>query len=69
MGRTHVIGAITFQRQFGFMEKREDVQDMIVGLGAGLNYAGIISQVPSLHGLLEISGCRKFGSATLLQGR
>lgn len=47
-----VIGAITFQRRFGFMEKREDVQDMIGGLEAGLHYAGIVSQVPSLHGWL-----------------
>jgi hypothetical protein len=47
-----VIGAITFQRRFGFMEKREDVQDMIGGLESGLQYAGIVSQVPSLHGWL-----------------
>ncbi|KAJ5678742.1 cytochrome P450 [Penicillium macrosclerotiorum] len=44
-----VIGAITFQRRFGFMEKREDVQEMIGGLESGLQYAGVISQVPSLH--------------------
>ncbi|KAJ5363950.1 cytochrome P450 [Penicillium cataractarum] len=47
-----VIGAITFQRRFGFMEKREDIQDMIAGLESGLKYAGIVSQVPSLHGWL-----------------
>jgi hypothetical protein len=47
-----VIGAITFQRRFGFMEKREDVRDMIGGLESGLQYAGIVSQVPSLHGWL-----------------
>ncbi|KAJ5654540.1 cytochrome P450 [Penicillium lividum] len=44
-----VIGAITFQRRFGLMEKREDVQSMIRGLEAGLHYAGIVSQVPFLH--------------------
>lgn len=32
------------------MEKREDVQDMIGSLESGLKYAGIVSQVPSLHG-------------------
>jgi hypothetical protein len=47
-----VIGAITFRRRFGFMEKREDVQNMIGGLESGLQYAGIVSQVPSLHGWL-----------------
>ena len=44
-----VIGAITFQHRFGFMEKRMDVQGMIGGLEVGLRYAGIVSQVPSLH--------------------
>lgn len=47
-----VIGAITFQRRFGFMEKREDVLGMIAGLDSGLQYAGIVSQVPKLHGWL-----------------
>lgn len=44
-----VIGAITFQHRFGFMEKRKDVKGMIDGLEKGLHYAGIVSQVPSLH--------------------
>lgn len=44
-----VIGAITFQRRFGFMEKREDVMGMISGLELGLKYAGIVGQVPALH--------------------
>lgn len=44
-----VIGAITFQRRFGFMEKREDVQGMIGGLEAGLCYGGVAGQVPWLH--------------------
>lgn len=44
-----VIGAITFQRRFGFMEKREDVMEMIGGLDRGLQYAGIVGQVPALH--------------------
>ncbi|KAJ5934250.1 cytochrome P450 [Penicillium verhagenii] len=44
-----VIGAITFQSRFGFMEKRQDVRGMIGALDAGLHYAGIVSQVPFLH--------------------
>lgn len=44
-----VIGAITFQRRFGFMEKREDVLGMIAGLEDGLRYAGVVSQIPRLH--------------------
>ena len=47
-----VIGAITFQRRFGFMEKREDVMGMIGGLEFGLKYMGIVSQIPSLHSWL-----------------
>ncbi|KAJ5762320.1 cytochrome P450 [Penicillium nucicola] len=44
-----VIGAITFQRRFEFMEKRTDVGGMIEALDNGLHYAGIVSQVPALH--------------------
>lgn len=44
-----VIGAITFQHRFGFMERREDVQGMIGGLEAGLRYGGVAGQVPWLH--------------------
>lgn len=44
-----VIGAITFGKPFGFMEQREDVHNVIAGLEAGLRYAGLIGQVPSLH--------------------
>ncbi|KAJ6037219.1 cytochrome P450 [Penicillium herquei] len=44
-----VIGAITFQQRFGFMEERKDVQSMIADLEVGLRYAGIVGQVPSLH--------------------
>lgn len=47
-----VIGAITFQQRFGFMEQRKDVQNMISDLEAGLQYAGIVSQVPALHSLM-----------------
>ena len=43
------IGAITFQRRFGFMEKRQDILDMISGIDTGLQYAGIIGQIPALH--------------------
>ncbi|KAJ5719166.1 cytochrome P450 [Penicillium malachiteum] len=44
-----VIGAITFQQRFGFMEQRKDVQNMIADLEVGLRYAGVAGQVPSLH--------------------
>jgi cytochrome P450 len=44
-----VIEAITFQRRFGSMEKREDVQGMIGGLEAGLRYGGVAGQIPWLH--------------------
>lgn len=44
-----VIGAITFQRRFGFMEKRQDILDMISGINIALLYAGIIGQIPAFH--------------------
>ncbi|GKZ25809.1 hypothetical protein AbraIFM66951_000790 [Aspergillus brasiliensis] len=44
-----VIGAITFQRRFGFMEKQEDVLDMISSIDSSLRYAALIGQVPTLH--------------------
>ncbi|CAG8925610.1 unnamed protein product [Penicillium salamii] len=47
-----VIGVITFQRRFGFMEKRKDVNGMIDALDKGLHYGGIVSQVPALHNWL-----------------
>lgn len=44
-----VIGAITFQRRFGFMEKREDVLGMIEGIDGALWYGATIGQVPEFH--------------------
>jgi hypothetical protein len=44
-----VIGNITFQRRFGFMERREDVDEMIKGIDDGLGYVKIIGQFPGLH--------------------
>jgi Cytochrome P450 len=44
-----VIGAITFQRRFGFMEKRTDIQSMIGDLDIGLQYAATVGQIPELH--------------------
>lgn len=56
-----VIGAITFSRRFGFMEKRKDVNNVILGIETGLWYAGVIGQVPSLHwGLLGNITFRRF---------
>ncbi|KAK6819176.1 hypothetical protein RU639_008065 [Aspergillus parasiticus] len=47
-----VIGAITFQRRFGFMEKREDVLGMIRSIDSALRYAALAGQVPAVHGWL-----------------
>ena len=44
-----VIGAITFNRRFGFMEERRDILDMISGIETVLKYAGVVGQVPELH--------------------
>jgi cytochrome P450 len=44
-----VIGMITFNRRFGFMEERKDILDMISSLEFALKYAGLIGQVPYLH--------------------
>lgn len=44
-----VIGAITFQRRFGFMENREDVLGMIEGIDSTLQYGATIGQVPEFH--------------------
>jgi Cytochrome P450 len=44
-----VIGMITFNRRFGFMEERKDVLDMISSIESTLKYAGIVGQVPYLH--------------------
>ncbi|CAM1501277.1 Fc.00g104390.m01.CDS01 [Cosmosporella sp. VM-42] len=47
-----VIGAITFAQRFGFMERREDVNNVISGIEMALKYAGIVGQVPALHKVL-----------------
>jgi cytochrome P450 len=44
-----VIGNITFQRKFGFMEQRRDVDDMILGLDHGLKYVKVVGQFPDWH--------------------
>lgn len=44
-----VIGAITFNHRFGFMEERRDVKGMISSIDTVLPYAGIVGQVPDLH--------------------
>lgn len=43
-----VIGSITFQRRFGFMEQRQDIDDMIKKINDGLEYVKVISQFESL---------------------
>ena len=44
-----VIGAITFNRRFGFMEERKDILGMISSIETTLKYAGIVGQIPRLH--------------------
>ncbi|KAL3442486.1 cytochrome P450 [Aspergillus insuetus] len=44
-----VIGAISFQRRFGFMEERRDVLGMIGSIDAVLKYAALAGQVPAVH--------------------
>jgi hypothetical protein len=44
-----VIGAITFQQPFGFMEERKDIRDMIRGLEFGLWYGSLVGQIPEIH--------------------
>lgn len=44
-----VIACITFQRRFGFLEQRKDIDDMIGSLDIGLHYIGLVSQYPALH--------------------
>ncbi|CEJ53816.1 hypothetical protein PMG11_00157 [Penicillium brasilianum] len=48
-----VISAITFQRRFGFMEQRRDVDGMIGKIDIGLQYVKIIGQLPLLIPLLR----------------
>jgi hypothetical protein len=44
-----VIGAITFQQHFGFMEQGKDIDDMIGGIETGLWYAGLVGNINGLH--------------------
>jgi hypothetical protein len=44
-----VIGAITFNKKFGFMEERKDIKDIIAGTAFGLKYSSVVGQVPELH--------------------
>ena len=44
-----VIGAITFQRRFGFLEERRDIGDMINDIETVLQYAAVIGQIPEWH--------------------
>lgn len=44
-----VIGCITFQRRFGFLEERRDVGGMIGDIEKVLKYAAMIGQIPEWH--------------------
>lgn len=52
------IGSITFQRRFGFLEERRDVDSMIQKIDHGLEYVKVIGQsewLVALFGLLSTS--------------
>ncbi|ETI22722.1 hypothetical protein G647_06798 [Cladophialophora carrionii CBS 160.54] len=44
-----VIACMTFQRRFGFLEQRRDVDRMVGDLDSVLHYVKIIGQYPELH--------------------
>jgi cytochrome P450 len=44
-----VITSITFQRRFGFMEQRKDVNNLIWEIDCVLQYVRFIGQTPELH--------------------
>lgn len=48
-----VIGSITFQHRFGFMEQRRDVDNMIAGIDQGLQYIKVIGQYPEWFPVLK----------------
>jgi hypothetical protein len=43
-----VVAGLTFQRRFGFLEQRKDVNDMIGQLDAGLDSVRVLGQYPVL---------------------
>ena len=47
-----VIAYITFQRRFGFLDKRGDVDNMIADLDAVQDYIRIVGQIPWVHSYL-----------------
>jgi cytochrome P450 len=50
-----VIGSITFEKRFGFMEQREDVKGVISAIELALMYGSIVGQVPWFHQFLAES--------------
>jgi hypothetical protein len=56
-----VIACITFQRRFGFMEQRADINNMIGDLDGIFSYVKVVGQYPKLHPWLM--GSRAFVSA------
>ena len=45
-----VVAGLTFQRRFGFLEQRKDVNDKIGQLDAGLDSIRVLGQYPVLNG-------------------
>ena len=52
-----VIASITFQRRFGFMEQRRDIDNMIRDLDLGGGYVKVVTQFPELHPWLVGNKC------------
>lgn len=49
-----VIASVTFQRRFGFMEERKDINGMIAGIEEGLGAVKILGQFPELDGVAKL---------------
>ena len=54
-----VIGSITFQRRFGFLEQRTDVDGMIGKIDIGLQYVKVLGQFPFLLPLLQTASMNR----------
>lgn len=47
-----VVGQVSIGKRFGFMDRGEDVDNIIHGITGGLTYFSVIGQIPELHKLL-----------------
>jgi hypothetical protein len=49
-----VIASVTFQRRFGFLEERKDINGMIHGIEEGLGAIKFLGQYPELDGIAKV---------------